>query len=65
MLKLLLNKTNQELYDKHLYNQSSDYEKYELSRTPQIQVPRPSIIIWKVELFFQLITHQYEWKPTV
>ena len=34
MLKALHNKTNQELYEKHLCNQSSHYEKYEYCVSP-------------------------------
>jgi len=49
MLKLLHSKANQGLYEKHLCNQSCHYEKYKISCMHQIQVPCPSIIVWKVK----------------
>jgi len=71
MFKLLHSKTNQELYEKHLHNQSSHYEKYEWCRVAQLKVPRPSIIVWKVKYplrffveFFQLVTQQYKLRPS-
>jgi len=36
MFKLLHSKTNQELYEKHLYNQSSHYENYKWCHLPQL-----------------------------
>ena len=31
----------------HLCNQSSQYQKYEWSHVPKLQVLHPSIIVWK------------------
>ena len=46
MFKPLHSKMNQELYEKHLFNQSSYYE---WCRMPQLKVLYPSIIVWKVK----------------
>jgi len=71
VLKPLHSKVNQELYEKHLFNQSSYNEKYEWGHALQLQVPHPSIIVWKVKHplhffvnYFQLITQQDESGPS-
>jgi len=71
MFKPLHSKTNQELYEKHLCNQSSHYEKYKWSCVLLLQVLRPSIIVWKMKYPFrffvnyvQLVTQQYESRPS-
>ena len=63
-------KTNQELYEKHLCNQSSHYEKYEWCRMPQLKVLHSPIIVWKVKYslhffvnYFQFVTQQYKSRP--
>ena len=41
MFNPLHSKTNQELYEKHLCNQSNHYEKYEWGCMPQLKVSGP------------------------
>jgi len=59
LCQLCSSRYTQELYKKHLCNQSSHYQKYEWSRMPQLQVPGPLISEVSITLFYQQFSTRY------